>query len=178
MHQFKNLSIVLIASTLLVVGPILGCCSGMINFAPSNKMTSFDQSSVVAPDSTSHHSNAQASNSKAMEMPCHDMVIGGEQSISQVPDDKIDTISENGSSHCHNCTDTNTSDGCATTKSDAEPVFLAANTLNDSAPEPIYLLLLLDFPEDIPVVTGPEGPPNDWHPLVSTPITLHQVLII
>jgi len=187
MRPLKNFCITLIASTLLIVGPVFGCCSGMVKLDQSNKLGSpieHTTSSSIAP---AHHTSSDA---ELMETPCHET---GTYSVNIVSSDSnatldnssdisenfsVNFIADKGLSHCEDCTLDDISDACATMPSEDNPVLLTEFSSGEPEFEPLYFLTLLGFPKEVPIRTVPQRSSKDWPSLTTTPITLHQILTI
>ena len=148
MSQIKHLCIALIASTLLVLGPVLSCCAGVIDMADSS------QTEITAEEHSL--SSSMASNLDSMQMPCHEMTIDMNEATS----------------HC------SSSDGCVTTMAQENQNTLPAYAVAEIELEPLYRLVLFNFPKTRPITLSPERPPDNLHSSPLTPITLHQVLTI
>jgi hypothetical protein len=161
MSQIKHLCIVLIASTLLVLGPVLSCCAGVIGMAHSS------QAEITAEENSLP--SVMASDLRSLQMPCHEMTMD----MNEV--DNINNMTHQVSDDAHHCS---SSDACMTTMAQENQHILAAHALAEVELEPLYSLVLLEFPKARPTTVSPERPPDHLHPSPLTPITLHQVLTI
>jgi len=158
MSAFKHLGIALIASTILIVGPVLGCCSGMPDSANSMQTAEFVDSNSATPQ------HAPASGD--MQMPCHEMAMSPEPDPSSLDTPAPDT------GHCDNCV------SCITTLAQETSVVTLASAASDSDFEAMYFLVLLEFPGAKPEPVLSDKPPDDLLTPALTPVSLHQILTI
>lgn len=165
MYHFKHLCLVLMASTLLVLGPILSCCAGVIDIAQSLKTEPLGEANGSMSNSTPHHDDTD---STSMTMPCHQTTT----TIAEIESNETDSTETKSTAHCNSCA------GCMAMTAQENPDLLKAQTLNESAFEPLYFLSILSFPKARPVAVKTKRPPDNLHPSRRTPITLHQILTV
>jgi len=158
MYTLKHLTIALIASTVLIVAPVLGCCSATP--IPSNADQSL-LSPVVDLPTAKHYIAANGA-----EMPCHDMDTSAEIDLT------LQNTQVHDSGHCDSCVD------CVTTMArEAAPV-LVSPLFADTDFEALYFFVLLDFSAFQQKSLLTERPPDNPPILAFTPVTLHQILTI
>lgn len=158
MYTLKHLSIALIASTVLIVAPVLGCCSATP--MPSNSGQSL-LTPVVDLSAAKHYLVANDT-----QMPCHDMATSGEIDLT------LQDTRAHDSGRCDSCVD------CVTTMArEAAPV-LVSSLLADTDFEALYFFVLLDFSAFQKISLFSERPPDNPPMLAFTPVTLHQILTI
>ncbi len=158
MYTLKHLTIALIASTVLIVAPVLGCCSATP--MPSNAEQSL-LSPVVDLSAAKHYLVANDT-----EMPCHDMATSAEIDL---------TLQDKGahdSGHCDSCAE------CVTSMAREGAPVLVSSLLADTDFEALYFFVLLDFSAFQQKSLFSERPPDNPPMLAFTPVTLHQILTI
>jgi len=185
MHQIKNLCMVLITSTLLVAGPVFGCCFGISNVTQSKASTSSHGTISRNTSATNQQLvlSALTTGHQTMENPCHGMDLEAGQSISinpavQPDTDMAETDPAGKSSDCPNCTHITSNLVCSTTLSDTQGTSFTNYTYDESEFEALYFLVLLDFPADTSIHSREFKPPAIWLPATTTPVTLSQILTI
>ncbi len=158
MYTLQHLSIALIASTVLIVAPVLGCCSGAPLPFDSDQSS---RSPAVALSALENHLTASET-----QIPCHDMATTS----------KIDSAPQllpvHDSEHCDTC------ENCVTSMTREASPALASFFLADTDFETLYFFVLLDFPAFQRKIFVTERPPDNSPMLALTPITLHQILTI
>ena len=158
MYTLKHLTIALIASTVLIVAPVLGCCSATP--MPSNAEQPLLYP-VVDLSAAKHFLVANES-----EMPCHDMDTSAKIDLA------LQDTGAHDSGHCDSCVD------CVTTMPrEAAPV-IVSSLLTDTDFEALYFFVLLDFSAFQQKSLFSERPPDNPPMLAFTPVTLHQILTI
>ena len=158
MYALKHLTIALIASTVLIVAPVLGCCS-------ATPMPSNADQSLLAPvvdlPTAKHYIAANGA-----EMPCHDMDTSAKIDLA------LQDTGAHDSGHCDSCIN------CVTTMPrEAAPV-IVSSLLADTDFEALYFFVLLDFSAFQQKSLFSERPPDNPPMLAFTPVTLHQILTI
>ena len=158
MYALKHLTIALIASTVLIVAPVLGCC--LATPIPSNAEQSL-LSPVVDLSAAEHFLVANES-----EMPCHDMDTSAKIDLA------LQDTEAHDSGHCDSCVD------CVTTMAPEAAPVLVSPLFADTDFEALYFFVLLDFSAFQQKSLLTERPPDNPPMLAFTPVTLHQILTI